>query len=183
MKRINQITESRTLIKNAFLKLLETKNYDEITLSEIAKHAQLTRMTLYRHFKSKEEIITLFFTEHLENVMAEIEKIENPNFYDVMCLILETIKANRFIKSSNNSEELHRIYINSLKNYNYNFNERMPLPNLDDVTKNYVMGGINKVIGDWLDNDCQSPSETVAKKLVEITMLVVQAEITKNGGL
>ncbi len=176
MKRVNQINESRALIKDSFLKLLEKKNYEDITISEIASNAQLTRMTLYRHFKSKEEIISLFFTERFEKVISEVEKITDPSFYDVMYLVLKNIKENRFIKSKNKSEELNKIYLRSLRNYNFNFNKHMPFDKIDEVTRNYIIGGINKVISDWLDNDCILSCEEVAKSIIEITTVVLKKE-------
>ena len=57
MKRQKQIDESKEMIACAFVRLLQENDYDDVTLREIADHAGVTRMTLYRHFKTKERII------------------------------------------------------------------------------------------------------------------------------
>lgn len=62
MKRKNQVEESKNLIADAFLSLLERRSYDDITLAEIAEEAGVSRMTIHRHFKNKENII-LYQTE------------------------------------------------------------------------------------------------------------------------
>lgn len=48
---------------DALLKLLQKKPLDEITISEITETANVARVTYYRHFHSKEEI--LYFKCHL----------------------------------------------------------------------------------------------------------------------
>ncbi len=57
MRRKNQVKESKEMILNSFNKLLTEFDFNDITLTEIADHAGLTRMTLHRHFKSKESIL------------------------------------------------------------------------------------------------------------------------------
>ncbi len=179
MKRINQVNESKKLIMTAFLDLLEKKDYDEITLTEIADNAKLTRMTLYRHYKSKQEIIKVVFTDHLEDVMKEVAKTSNPSFYDVMCLVFKSIKKNRFIKASKNSDELHRIYLEVLRNYNFDF--KKTVPDLDDFTRNYIIGGINKITSNWLDNNCNTPIEKLAMRVSNLTTLILNEAQKKRG--
>ncbi|MBN1685210.1 MAG: helix-turn-helix transcriptional regulator, partial [Spirochaetales bacterium] len=57
MKRQKQIDESKQMLAAAFSDLLRERDFNKITLSEIADRAGVTRMTLYRLFKSKEKII------------------------------------------------------------------------------------------------------------------------------
>ena len=58
MRRRNTTTEFlKECIADALLKLLQTKNMDEIKVSEITDLADVGRVTFYRHFKSKEDVI------------------------------------------------------------------------------------------------------------------------------
>ncbi|MCI1305189.1 MAG: TetR/AcrR family transcriptional regulator [Lachnospiraceae bacterium] len=47
----------RGYITEAFLQLLKTKNYPDISVGEIAERAGVHRSTFYRHFGSKEEVL------------------------------------------------------------------------------------------------------------------------------
>jgi len=53
-----RITRSRHAVENAMLYLLEDKRpFEEITISEVAEHAGVTRKTLYAHYSSTENIV------------------------------------------------------------------------------------------------------------------------------
>lgn len=49
--------QSKHWLLDSFYKLLEEKSYQEISISEISKNADLDRRTFYRHFKTKEELL------------------------------------------------------------------------------------------------------------------------------
>lgn len=64
MRRKNAATEFlKECMADALLKLLDKKSIDEITVSEITETASVARVTYYRHFNSKEEL--LYFKCHL----------------------------------------------------------------------------------------------------------------------
>ena len=52
-----RIRKTKDEIANALCSLLETNQYDVITIQEIADSCSVTRRTLYRHFKTKDEIL------------------------------------------------------------------------------------------------------------------------------
>lgn len=49
--------QSKLWMEAALLKLMETENYQEITIQEITDHAGLSRRTFYRNYSSKEDIL------------------------------------------------------------------------------------------------------------------------------
>lgn len=49
--------KSKLWMENALLKLMETENYQEITIQEITDNAGLSRRTFYRNYSSKDEIL------------------------------------------------------------------------------------------------------------------------------
>lgn len=58
MRRKNTTTDFlKECMADALLKLLEKKTIDEITISEITDTANVGRVTFYRNFKSKEDIL------------------------------------------------------------------------------------------------------------------------------
>ncbi|MDN6617045.1 MAG: TetR/AcrR family transcriptional regulator, partial [Enterococcus sp.] len=52
---------SQEYITKALLALMEEKAYDEISITEITKKAQLARRTFYLNFSSKQEILDGYF--------------------------------------------------------------------------------------------------------------------------
>ena len=56
-KRTQQKEQSRRWIAEALLQILEEKPYNEITISEVAARADLSRRTFYRHFQTLDDVI------------------------------------------------------------------------------------------------------------------------------
>nr|MCR5728474.1 TetR/AcrR family transcriptional regulator [Lachnospiraceae bacterium] len=52
-----RIRKTKDEIANALCSLLETNQYDVITIQKIADSCSVTRRTLYRNFKTKDEIL------------------------------------------------------------------------------------------------------------------------------
>ena len=73
---------SKRQIETALLKLMQTDDFKEITIQEIAYHAGLSRRTFYRNYSSKEEILEgCFYTiwnEYRALIQAE-EDLSLPN--------------------------------------------------------------------------------------------------------
>ncbi|MBN2604298.1 MAG: TetR/AcrR family transcriptional regulator [Bacilli bacterium] len=53
-------------------KLLETKNYEDITISEIIKKAGISRATFYRNFSTKDDIVKVKVKTFFENFYNDI---------------------------------------------------------------------------------------------------------------
>ena len=51
---------TKECVVQAFLQLLEEKEYQKITVSEIAKKSGVSRNAIYRNFKSKEMILKIY---------------------------------------------------------------------------------------------------------------------------
>lgn len=63
-KKKNPIAEqSRQWLIGSLLSLMSRKNYNDITVTEIAEQAQLSRRTFYRIFDSKEQVLQQHFLE------------------------------------------------------------------------------------------------------------------------
>lgn len=62
----------RSCIFEALMILLQQKRYEDITVSEITSKAGVSRMTYYRTYSSKEDIIIQYFKEKV-NALLEKE--------------------------------------------------------------------------------------------------------------
>lgn len=74
MKRADAEHSRYTIIRTA-RKLFLTRGMD-VTLSEIIKHTGLSRITFYRHFSSKSELIQAIFGRNLEILQWYARKLE-----------------------------------------------------------------------------------------------------------
>lgn len=58
---------SREMIVEALFRLMKCKRYTEITITDIAKEAQIGRKTFYRHFYTPDDVLD----EYVEGLFAE----------------------------------------------------------------------------------------------------------------
>lgn len=64
---------------DALLLLMEEKDFDDISISELCGKAGIARSTFYRRFSDKESVIAAYFIEHTQNSFDEEEIKENNN--------------------------------------------------------------------------------------------------------
>lgn len=66
------------------LQLMDKEQYSEITISEIAKTADLSRRTFYRIFNSKEEILQQYFLNICEEYVSCYNKEEHYTLKEIV---------------------------------------------------------------------------------------------------
>ena len=66
-----RIQKTHMALSNAFIKLLGTKKYEEITINELCDTAMVRRATFYKHFGDKNE----FFSFMIREMIAKYRKM------------------------------------------------------------------------------------------------------------
>jgi AcrR family transcriptional regulator len=158
-------------IENAFLSLLEIHKYDDITISQICKRANINRSTFYCHYtdindliikvekKFAQETAGIFNFGERRSHEAMVEMFtfvkENKHFYNAFLNIAYVTLAERNTK------------IEVLKNIGQKLN----------IDKSKTMGifyrasffgaGIKEMCRLWLERDCLETPEQMARLLLE----------------
>lgn len=87
-----RVRRTRNLITDAFLDLSKTKDFEEITIGDIAKQADINRSTFYAHFEDKyallDEIIESTMTFDLTSV-----KVSRLNLMSSMPTLINKVYA------------------------------------------------------------------------------------------
>lgn len=74
---------TRQCIGEAMIALMQDKNYEEITVSDIVKRAGVSRMTFYHYFQSKTDALNNYLHEIIECYLEECSRsLGIDNFYD-----------------------------------------------------------------------------------------------------
>ena len=84
MKRIGVNSQNqlvRESIFTALMILMERKSFSEITITEIVNKAGVSRMSYYRNYNSKEDIINIYLDEMFEEYMEIISNYEEYDRY------------------------------------------------------------------------------------------------------
>ncbi len=170
MKREKQIKESKEMVKNALFNLMKTKGFDEITMSEIAFEAGLVRMTLYRHFKDKDQILLYCFEDYYERALIEMKEQINPNLNDLLRFRFKMLKESPYTNLLMAHNLLNQLIQRVGLNYIQSFKDI--LPEIDDTyKKSFVMGGIDAVTIKWIEGGMNEPYTQIADEVANILIM------------
>lgn len=83
----NRITEqTKQWFVEALFSLMKTKDYSQISVTEICKEAQLSRRTFYRRFKTKQAILDFYFEKKINSYTNYIEQKMPQSFYELVAI-------------------------------------------------------------------------------------------------
>ena len=74
MTEDRRITKTKAAIREAFFSMIKEKNLPKITVTEIAKRANINRKTFYLHYDSIEAIIDEFYQDLISQFLLILEK-------------------------------------------------------------------------------------------------------------
>lgn len=115
--------EKKEEIINVARELFKEYGYRKISMNEIAKKAQVTKKTIYHHFKDKDELFQYFITEELDMMKEKFEKVSNrqssvsKRITEGLKVILEFRKKSPLVASIIKEQELTGISSDFLTQY------------------------------------------------------------------
>ena len=144
----------------ALLELMLEKDYTKISIGEIAKKAGVDRSSYYRHFKSKEDIISFFFDMVLKESLEGYTNLSSIDF----TLYIHSIYTAFF----NYRKEILLIHYANLSfllldvlSKRFQFSElatQFPLTKQYELS--YIIGGIYNNLIFWMSRDMkETPDE------------------------
>lgn len=76
MKRTKRTDQSKKLISEALLELMEHFPYEEIAISTICEHSTVSRNTFYRNFSTKDSVLNYYLEKKCKTIIREFESNE-----------------------------------------------------------------------------------------------------------
>ncbi len=152
-------------IIEALFSLMKKKDYNNISITEICEKAGTGRMSFYRNFNSKEDIIRQWITNTTNTFLKESDiNYKNDSTKDYFIKLfthLEKYKTEAMLIYKAN-------LFNLLKN---EFDDKLINLHQEEYSnyKSYFLaGGIFNVYYFWLINGCKETPHQVAEKLVDL---------------
>ena len=85
-ERVPYAVAARALLRDTLLDgasdLLRERDWDAITMADIAAAAGVSRQPLYRHFGSRDEFAQALFLREADRFLADVEQAVNSNLHD-----------------------------------------------------------------------------------------------------
>lgn len=169
-------------MNDALIALLETKEFEYITIKEICQVANVNRSTFYLHYSNMNDLLeetiqslnqsfnSHFITKENENTIVVKDKLEDlllindDNLIPYLHFIEENKKIFKIVKT-------HPELFNVSKTYNQMFNNLfVPIMSrfgLDAKWHKYLMdfyiNGITSIVLDWVYDDCKISIQEVSE--------------------
>jgi len=162
----NKITKES--IFTSLMILMEKKNFKEISITEIAKKAGVSRMAFYRNYNLTEDIIIHHLDEFFEEYSKQILSREKINNYESACMYFAHFrKHERLLKNLNNSNMTYLI-LEKCTGFLYSiFQDVMFMRSCSQEEDRYCIeflaGGFYKVLIEWAKNGMKESDEQMAK--------------------
>lgn len=162
MDNLELSSRSKDCIVKALLGLLEKEEFPFISVSEICKKAGVGRVTFYRHFKSKEEVVLFYLKREMESYVSSISFAprKTADYYriieSILSYLLKEKKAMKILLKSH-LEYLYLDFLNANLAQTFLQDGRDANPFLPYT----YAGSLFNVSLKWLSEDCSSPLKEV----------------------
>lgn len=174
----------------AFLKLLEKKDFAYITVKEICEKAGVNRSTFYLHYETvadlleecTQHIIKEFLDFMPKDAIPFLEKMQSCS-QDELYLVtpeyltpyLEYIKAHKRIFRTSIEQasalKMDEAYTDMNRYIFFPILERFHVPSEDrEYMMSYFMNGLVAIINDWMMGDCKDSTEQIIRVMQRCTL-------------
>lgn len=189
-KTDRRVIKTKHAIFKAFVELLNEKDVNQITITDIAKKANINRKTFYNYYSDAYEVM-----EEIENLTVEafinnMATVEFTNMADFLTEIFikftETVNNdlqffNLLFKTNNRSFLIVKI-VEALKKY---VQKRIEESNeLDmrrfEVVSNFYLSGVLSVYMNWFMNNYDQSIEEISALLTELVLHGIQKKWPGN---
>ena len=158
-------------IETAFLSLILTHKYEDISISQVCKQAKINRSTFYCHYDDINDLIIKIESKFAHS-LAQIFNYGERQTHDAFVEMFTFVKNNKYF---------YKAFLNipyaTLAETNIKINVLKHLGNMSKVDKTNRMGifyrasffgaGIKEMCRLWLEFDCKETPEEMASLLLE----------------
>lgn len=158
-------TLTKTYIFQAFYDLLIKNSINEINVSDICTKAGVSRMSFYRNFKSKDDLVEKSLEKILENLKETLSKQEQINQYTVTKEIFATaLKYQKVTKAFKNSDYITK-FTNCIAERLFTFAPEDKINPAQKYIPIFYFSAIAGTLAVWLNNGTAETPEEMAKSI------------------
>lgn len=170
-KTLKKNTMTKECIFTALLILMEKKPYEEITITDIAKKAGVSRMSYYRLYKSKDDILIQYFNEVFEDLLERAKAMGSITRYQFGLMIFQTTKENDRLLKAVLKAKLYELVLRRLIKFCYYLAEHIIHMDMKDKRTDYWVyeeaGRFSLLLLCWIERGLTESPEEMAHILFE----------------
>lgn len=173
MKQSDRVERTKKNISLALYALLLRMPYEEISVSDICRKADVSRVSFYHYYDKKDDILVQFSDEKFAEFFDDFSKLETTSFEQLIIEMFKFLKKNSRQLTILRYAQKENILLEQFHSYGrYIFANTRTAEILKDKDNPFLIpflvGGLFQVIMRWLDEGMASSPEEVAKSVFEI---------------
>ncbi len=173
-KRAISQEQKRTQIWNAFLKLINEKQLDDITIQEICDEAQIHRTTFYNHFYDVFDLVGWGVDRILIVLFAGDFHDVNDMADTIISLVTQYRRVFHNLMSTAYKENLQEVITEVFENRFLSIIENESINGIPSYTiVRFVIGGMTRLIIFWF-KDPNPDTEQIKKEIKDMLRMISQ---------
>lgn len=159
---------TKNYIFEAYYNLLKKVPCSEISVSDICEKAGVSRMSFYRNFKSKEDLIGKSLERIMQNLKVRLLEYDKLNQYIVTREIFVTAEkyqdAFKAFRNSNYAEK----FVDTVSEKLFSFAPEDKIYPARKYTPVFFFSALAGVLNSWIRNNAKETPDEMAKLICEI---------------
>ena len=185
-----RIKKSKIALKRSLTSLLDTRPFDELTVTEICKKADISRITFYAHYDDKYQLVEDIFDDLVRLATADfgnLQKENNPDgdvkksYCNLLECILDLYEKNSLFLNKATKEKNPYLYY-SFNNHISKRIEKMIRYGSSELTPRFgsrrlaamLCNGLWAYLNECLKENC--PLSEIKKEMKSILMGILESE-------
>ena len=169
-----RIRVTKRMLKEALVRLLETKPIEKVTVYEICQSAEINRTTFYKYYGSPFDLMNDIQADFIRELEVSLQEKENLFSLQNILTYIDTHRdaCRVLLKSATFNDFLEEVF--SLSLLTQQIEDRI-LPEQSDAVRKYakefVIYGSYSIIRKWLLSEQPESPDEIAKIIYELVQL------------
>ena len=173
MEKVNQrVMITKRMLKDALLRILESKNIDKINITELCKEAGINRATFYTHYETPNDILNEIERDIVLEIENKQQNISNPSLQastEIMCQYLyQNAHTVRILLRNFTGEDLAKMINHYYETIiNSSLASKLDADTLKLITT-YLTGGGFFLLAYWINEEVPKNPQEIATLITDL---------------
>lgn len=164
--------QSKKKIADALLVVLQQYDYKEITITQLAQEAKLSRKTFYRLFTDKEDVLSYLFETLYIECFEHIKAQHSQYYWNIVQCYFDFWEDRKSLLLIFKQSTLLPILFDGAYKYSFSIFEYIRTKDVVEQLSEqlpyllaYSIGGMHSMLLKWVENDMAIPSYILIEQL------------------
>ena len=164
MKNADQKAFFQGCLYTALIELMEIMPYEKISIGELCEKAGVSRMTYYRSYNGKEDILIKHLDECFSIYLSDVKENSSLSVYDISRKYFSLLSSaeKRFFSLIVNSGLSYLLMERFYIYFQYTIDFIVPNTDVPPYIRSFLTGGLYKITIDWVSNGMDKSEEEMA---------------------